>query len=1281
MARFVPIIITVKEGNSEQVVRELTNAFKKLDREVENTSRSAAGLSFKSLAGAQALGQIAANAFSRLNSMLFQGGRALLDYSSNLESTRIAFTTMMGSADAANAHLQQLQEFALKTPFQFSELVAASQRMQALGFSAAQVVPILKDVGNAVAAAGGGSERLDRVVLALAQIQSKGRLMTQEMNQLAESGIPAWKMLEVQLGKSRAELMDMTEKGQISAQVFLDAFQKFSRQNFGDLMEKQSKTFQGAMSNIKDALFQTSERAFAPLYQRLSENAQAMGNLATESKKFRDDMKFVGDQIMTVWDGAVEAFYVFRDAAKLVISSLTGQTIALIDLFQALARAIEAGYYELKAWGQLLMGDLQGALTSHEQAQRAIALSYGSVKDAANALGAPVRTLGEIYTEAAKRAEDAAAKTSAAAATMGGSLNLMIGKMKAGGILESTQFGIGIPQLSRSLTGTETSTAGGGGGGAGKGKREFTSDQLRFAKEIVETGLGLGANERQILAALAAAMVESKVANLRHGDRDSLGIFQQRPSQGWGSFNQILDPEFAIKSFFLGQGTNPGIFDVAQSGSIGQMAQRVQRSAFPKRYDQALGSANRLFNEVLGGSLSIKSAVAPADETGLRGMKTAEMLDVFRGERGRAAIETTEPQIIESLGREWDLYYDRVGEREAELADRRKFFAEEYYENQRSLGQDLENLELDLKHFRAQNADDQFVEQRRLLSVKGEELNLLQDIARAQDDLATGPYNESLRIQLALLQDIVDIRRRDENAIIAQNRAQLELKDATIVHGQQVRASVMEHFASQRTMTEGWSDGIISAYDKVMGFLDRGIEKLTRGIPIITQLISALVHQLMNRVFQRFLDAFFPASGGGSGLGTQSSGLPTGGGSGGGIFGSIGNAIKNIFSGGGAGAGVTGTPPFAGDSGFQLGPAGGLPIAATPWNLIPAMGGGITAPTSLSSQVTNQSSIAAVIQQAARQKESLLSQFGLQSPTGGLSGGGAALAVSAHYGIFDALFGDNARAALGRFGALSPLVSSPFTVGFPLFALFQILGRSAQRRADETKREALSQDTITALNQLLGQARSMDLAQATAAFEQIRVNYFNGVNQMKDSKTKRIATDWWYKPEHPPQVTWAKVKDAVAAGERAREIEKHLIPEFAHGTNFVPRGGLFSMVTGLTPVRLTPGEAVFAPGSPFGEIVPGQYRGYDSVLTAVPPGSKVVPRHKVASFPGRQSGGDVGVSVGGGGATVVIEELNVHTQLRVGKNDASEIVVTGVETRNGGNAVVKRVNTFLSEGN
>ncbi|MDT0382311.1 C40 family peptidase [Streptomyces sp. DSM 42041] len=106
--------------------------------------------------------------------------------------------------------------------------------------------------------------------------------------------------------------------------------------------------------------------------------------------------------------------------------------------------------------------------------------------------------------------------------------------------------------------------------------------QLPHARTIVATGISLDVPGRGQVVALATAMQESRLRNLAYGDRDSLGLFQQRPSQGWGTAAQIRDPVHASKRFYQ------ALLDTSgwQQMTIAQAAQAVQRSAFPDAYAQ-----------------------------------------------------------------------------------------------------------------------------------------------------------------------------------------------------------------------------------------------------------------------------------------------------------------------------------------------------------------------------------------------------------------------------------------------------------------------------------------------------------------------------------------------------------------------------------------------------------------------------------------------------------------------------------------------------------------------
>ncbi|MFI5911276.1 hypothetical protein [Dactylosporangium sp. NPDC051541] len=111
---------------------------------------------------------------------------------------------------------------------------------------------------------------------------------------------------------------------------------------------------------------------------------------------------------------------------------------------------------------------------------------------------------------------------------------------------------------------------------------ELDSDQLANAATITAVGLTRKVPHRGLVIALATAWQESKLVNLGGGDRDSIGLFQQRPSQGWGTPEQIADPRFAANAFFTALLKVKGWDKM----SVTDAAQAVQRSALPDAYEK-----------------------------------------------------------------------------------------------------------------------------------------------------------------------------------------------------------------------------------------------------------------------------------------------------------------------------------------------------------------------------------------------------------------------------------------------------------------------------------------------------------------------------------------------------------------------------------------------------------------------------------------------------------------------------------------------------------------------
>jgi hypothetical protein len=110
----------------------------------------------------------------------------------------------------------------------------------------------------------------------------------------------------------------------------------------------------------------------------------------------------------------------------------------------------------------------------------------------------------------------------------------------------------------------------------------MTPEQTAHATTIAAVGKRMGLPDHAVSVALAAALQESKLYNLEHGDRDSLGLFQQRPSQGWGTASEVLTPHLAASAFYRHLESVAGW----QTLPVTTAAQRVQRSGAPSAYAQ-----------------------------------------------------------------------------------------------------------------------------------------------------------------------------------------------------------------------------------------------------------------------------------------------------------------------------------------------------------------------------------------------------------------------------------------------------------------------------------------------------------------------------------------------------------------------------------------------------------------------------------------------------------------------------------------------------------------------
>lgn len=140
--------------------------------------------------------------------------------------------------------------------------------------------------------------------------------------------------------------------------------------------------------------------------------------------------------------------------------------------------------------------------------------------------------------------------------------------------------------------------------GATSSSAGYGRDQLANAATILAVGKQMNVPEQGQVVAIAAAMQESTLHNLDYGDRDSLGLFQQRPSQGWGSPGQIMNPSYAATQFYRRLLATPGW----QQMTVNDAAQTVQRSGTPQAYAQHEQAARTVLAAVRGATCTTSTS-------------------------------------------------------------------------------------------------------------------------------------------------------------------------------------------------------------------------------------------------------------------------------------------------------------------------------------------------------------------------------------------------------------------------------------------------------------------------------------------------------------------------------------------------------------------------------------------------------------------------------------------------------------------------------------------------
>jgi len=230
--RFSPTTNAIKRS-----VDSVSKKFTKLQRTVKET-----GASLRKVGSSLAL---------KVTAPILGFAGLAIKTSADIETMKVAFESMTGSAEKASEVVKGLIDFTAKTPFQLAGVGKAAKQLLSFGVSTEELQGKLKFLGDIAA---GANVPLSDMAAIFGKSKAKGKAMTEELLQLSDRGIPIIDTLAKGMGVSKDKIFDLASKGKISFSILEKALIKLTQKGgvFFNQMAKQSKTTTGLFSTLKD---------------------------------------------------------------------------------------------------------------------------------------------------------------------------------------------------------------------------------------------------------------------------------------------------------------------------------------------------------------------------------------------------------------------------------------------------------------------------------------------------------------------------------------------------------------------------------------------------------------------------------------------------------------------------------------------------------------------------------------------------------------------------------------------------------------------------------------------------------------------------------------------------------------------------------------------------------------------------------------------------------------------------------------------------------------------
>lgn len=257
--------------------------------------------------------------------------KAGISYNAMLETSKISWTNLLnGSENAANKMIARLEKLAAITPFDYEGVDTFAKKLEMAGLGGKDLEKNIIAVGDAVSAVGGNTETLNGVATALTQISMKGKVSAEEMQQLAERGIPAYKLLAEGMGVTEAQLMDLMKDGEVMANEALPILISQMEKAFGGSMASQVGTFNAGVSTLKDRFKALAGHLSKPLFDKLTEGINKVNPILEKlTASLGSEAGFIGTirrfvpGIEPFVQTAISIFTTMGESVGVIIQSMT----------------------------------------------------------------------------------------------------------------------------------------------------------------------------------------------------------------------------------------------------------------------------------------------------------------------------------------------------------------------------------------------------------------------------------------------------------------------------------------------------------------------------------------------------------------------------------------------------------------------------------------------------------------------------------------------------------------------------------------------------------------------------------------------------------------------------------------------------------------------------------------------------------------------------------------------------------------------------------------------